>query len=68
MGRAAMYPCFFGLQLYPPSPPLRKHQESLENDGPTGSRCLDKAVVAHNPLSQKDVCHQKPTHTSPEAQ
>ena len=29
-------------------PPLRKHQESLENHGHTGSWCLDKAVLPRN--------------------
>ena len=28
--------------------PLRKHQESQENDGQTRSRCLDKAVLARD--------------------
>ena len=32
---------------YPP-PPLRKHQESQKNDGQTGSRCLEKAVLARD--------------------
>ena len=30
----------------PPPSPLRKHQESQESDGQTGSWCLDKAVLA----------------------
>ena len=29
-----------------PPPPLRKHQESQKSDGQTGSRCLEKAVLA----------------------
>ena len=33
-----------GAPRYPPQP-LRKHQESQENDGQTGSRCLDKVVL-----------------------
>ena len=28
-----------------PPPPLHKRRESQENDGHTGSRCLDKAVL-----------------------
>jgi hypothetical protein len=28
------------------TPPLRKHGESQENDGETGSRCLHKALLA----------------------
>ena len=33
---------------YPPPPPLHKHPESQKNDGQTGSRCLDKAVLARD--------------------
>ena len=51
-----------------PLPPLHKHKESQENDGQTGSRSLDKAVLAHDARYQKNVCHQKPAHTSPSAQ
>ena len=39
---------------YPPSP-LRKHQESQESDGQTGSWSLDKAVLA------RDVWYQAVT-------
>ena len=49
-------------------PPLRKHTENQENDGQTGSQCLDKAVLAHNAQYQKNVCLRKPAHTSPSAQ
>ena len=40
-----------------PHPPLRKHRESQENNGQTGSRCLDKPVLACNTRYQKNVCH-----------
>ena len=43
----------------PPSP-LRKHQESHESDGQTGSRCLDKAVLACDARHQagnNDISH-----------
>ena len=46
------------LKLYPP--PLRKHQESQENDGQTGSQCLDKVMLVCDTRYQKNVCHQKP--------
>ena len=41
-----------------PTNPLRKHQESQESDGQTGSRCLDKAVLVHkhNAQYQKNAC------------
>ena len=48
-----------------PPPPLRKHQESQESDGKTGSRCSDKAVLARDTRYQKNACHQKPARTSP---
>ena len=41
----------------PTPPPLHKHQESQENDGQTGSRCLDKAVLLHDTWYQKNACH-----------
>ena len=44
---------------YPPSP-LRKHQESHESDGQTGSWCLDKAVLACDARHQarsNDISH-----------
>ena len=41
--------------IYPP-PPLRKHQESQESDGQTGSWCLDKAVLARDAQYQKNTC------------
>ena len=39
---------------YPP-PPLRKHQESHENDGQTKSRGLDKAVLVRDTRYQKNL-------------
>ena len=44
---------------YHPSP-LRKHQESQESDGQTGSWCLDKAVLARDAWYQarsNDISH-----------
>ena len=41
------------LNHLPPPPPLRKHQENQKNDGQTGSRCLDKAVLARS----NDISH-----------
>ena len=44
---------------YPPSP-LRKHQESKESDGRTGSWCLDKAVLARDArylARRNDISH-----------
>ena len=38
----------------PPPPPLRKHRENQENDGHTGSWCLDKAVLPRNKRYQKN--------------
>ena len=35
-------------QIHYTHPPLRKHQEIQKNDGQTGSRCLDKAVLARD--------------------
>ena len=54
--------------LYPP-PPLRKHQESQESDGQTGSWCLDKAVLARDARYQKNTCPENlpiphPKHNS----
>ena len=49
VGRAypASSPSFVQATLrYPPPLPLRKHAESQENDGQTGSPCLDKTVLA----------------------
>ena len=55
---ASWYLLLFGLWWYgyspepcskwdvPPPSALRKHQEIQENDGQTGSWCLDKAVLA----------------------
>ena len=44
-----------------PPPPLRKHQESQKNDGQTGSRCLDKAVLAcdaqYRQARSNDISH-----------
>ena len=40
----------------PPPPPLRMHQQGQENDGHTGSWCLDKVVLAHSARHQKDIC------------
>ena len=54
-----------GLSIRLPSSTLRKHQENQENDGQTGSRCLDKAVLARDPQYQKNKCHRKPACTSP---
>ena len=34
--------------LCTPPPPLRQHQESQNNDGQTGSCCLDKAVLGRD--------------------
>ena len=48
-----------------PPPSLRKHRQGQENDGHTGSWCLDKVVLARDARYQKDVCHRKPAHTSP---
>ena len=48
-----------------PLPPLHKHQENQADHGQTGSRCLDKAVLAGNTRYQKNVCHRKPAHASP---
>ena len=39
-----------------PPPPLHKHHESQENDGHTGSWCLDKAVHPCNAPYQKNKC------------
>ena len=53
--------------------PLRKHNESQESDGQTGSCCLDQAVTtAHDARYQKiqtkttkERMARKPAHTSP---
>ena len=52
-----------------PPPPLRKHQESQESDGQTGSWCLDKGVLARNARYQKNACAENlpiphPRHNS----
>ena len=48
-----------------PPHPFCKHQEGQENDGHTGSWCLDKAVLPCDAWYQKNVRHRKPAHTSP---
>ena len=42
-----------------PPPPLCKHQGSRENDGHTGSWCLDKAVLPRDARYQKPIPHTK---------
>ena len=48
-----------------PPPPLRKHQESKENDSHTGSWCLDKAILPRDARYQKNVCRRKLAPSSP---
>ena len=48
---------------------MGKHQESQENDGQTGSWCLDKAVLARDARHQKNACPENlpiphPKHNS----
>ena len=50
-------------RLLTPPPPLSKHTESEENDGQTGSRCLDKEGPACDVRYQQKVCHRDPAHT-----